>query len=237
MGVFRFKRFEVVNEASAMKVNTDGVVLGACVPLHKDVRRVLDVGTGTGTVALMAAQRLEEAGAGDYFITGIDVDGIAAVEAGENFRRSPWSAHLESVCVSLSGFRPSEPFDLIVSNPPFFDSSLPNSDSRSALARHEGELSCFSLIDFAAANLSPEGSLSMIFPASREDGILRYAGAAGFVTRSLLRVKTTVSKPPSRVVASFGFTAAAPVGEDVLTLMEKGKRTLQYASLTKNFYL
>ncbi len=237
MEVFRFKRFEVVNEASPMKVNSDGVLLGAAVPLGKETRRVLDVGTGTGTVALIVAQRLEELGCADFMIEGIDIDPAAASEASFNFSRSPWKENLGSTCVSLSGYVPGTPVDLIVSNPPYFDSSLPNPDGRDSMARHEGDLSCFTLIDFAAGNLAPAGTLTVIFPALRENEVTRYARGKGFRVRRLLRIRTTGTKPPSRVIATFGQGGPSETIQEELVLTQKGKRTQEYASLVNDFYL
>ena len=106
MSVFRFKRFSVRNERSAMKVNTDGVLLGAATTVLPNDRRVLDVGTGTGTVALMIAQRLEtECSGADWHIQGIDIDTPSAEEAAENFDQSPWRDHLESVNIGLAAFK------------------------------------------------------------------------------------------------------------------------------------
>lgn len=101
MGVFHFKRFDVRNERSAMKVNTDGVLLGAATDVLAGDRRVLDVGTGTGTVALMIAQRMENL-TSDWCVQGIDIDVPSSEEAADNFSRSPWNLHLKSVNMSLS---------------------------------------------------------------------------------------------------------------------------------------
>ena len=114
MSVFRFKRFDVVNERSAMKVNTDGVLLGAAMTIKPEDRRLLDIGTGTGTIALMAAQRVlgipGQAGNdgrevwNDVMVDAIDIDGPSAEEADANFRNSPWSGHMRAVNMSLDDF-------------------------------------------------------------------------------------------------------------------------------------
>ena len=105
MSVFHFKKFDVRNDKSAMKVNTDGVLLGAVAPLKPTDRQILDIGTGTGTIALMLAQRLNQ-DAGEIpsgaMITGIDIDNDAAAEAGENFRESPWDGILAALHTPLS---------------------------------------------------------------------------------------------------------------------------------------
>ena len=135
MSVFRFKYFNVVNERSAMKVNTDGVLLGAAMTILPADRRLLDIGTGTGTIALMAAQRAfgihgqagdDEMRTGYYvMIDAIDVDEPSASEAAANFGESPWAEHLRAHNLSLQDFASKESgkYDLIFSNPPYFEDS------------------------------------------------------------------------------------------------------------------
>ena len=128
MSVFRFKKFEVRNEKSAMKVNTDGVLLGIAAPVNSSDSDILDIGTGTGTIALILAQRLHDTcGITDNVsIAGIDIDAPAAEEAGINFSNSPWADSLTAKNISLEDFSAEtgdRKFDLIVSNPPYYDAS------------------------------------------------------------------------------------------------------------------
>ena len=143
MSVFRFKKFEVRNEKSAMKVNTDGVLLGIAAPVNSSDSNILDIGTGTGTIALILAQRLHDTcGITDNVsIAGIDIDAPAAEEAGINFSNSPWADSLTAKNISLEDFSAEtgdRKFDLIVSNPPYYDASLTNPDARKTTARHTG---------------------------------------------------------------------------------------------------
>ena len=242
--VFRFRKFEVANEKSAMKVNTDGVLLGAAVRIYPCDRDILDVGTGTGTIALMAAQRLceemerdgHEAEAHTYDITGLDIDGDSATEAQENFDRSPWKGHLKAVHAPLQEFVPETAFDLILSNPPYFENSLRNPTERKADARHTDSLSYRDLIIFAAAHLKEEGRLAIVLPAETERELCRYARMHSLFPSRILRIRTVPRKSVSRIVAEFSRTRKE-IEEQELTIQNKGEYTDEYLALTGNFYL
>ena len=126
-----------------MKVNTDGVLLGAATEVFQEDRHVLDIGTGTGTVALMIAQRLSDIKKDEgWNVEGIDIDSPSAEEAAGNFSLSPWRGHLEAANAGLAGFRKANPdsrYDLIVSNPPYYDNSLQAPEARRNAARHTGD--------------------------------------------------------------------------------------------------
>jgi len=239
--IFKFKRFEVANERSAMKVNTDGVLLGAAVGLE-GISRVLDVGTGTGVIALMVAQRLESEGLetekdgmvletekgedgfarekeenslgplNDFEILGIDIDEASAEEASKNFKNSPWASKMRAENVPLAGC--TGVFDLIVSNPPYYEESLTNPDARKKVARHTGELSYKTLIEFASSHLSERGRLVMILPADREKDLVRFAVSFGFYPKRILYVRTIARKAPSRIIVELSREMPDQVGHD-----------------------
>lgn len=256
MSVFRFKRFAVRNERAAMKVNTDGVLLGVCAPLMSSDLSILDIGTGTGVIALMLAQRLADLREGpcgeiaprpgigaEPEIIGIDIDPDAAAEAEENFRSSPWTEALTSLEVSLDGLEQrlgdsGKMFDLIVSNPPYYDSSLTNPDERKATARHTGgeSLSFREVMDFAERRLADGGRLAIVLPADQENALTRYGRMKGLFASNILRIRTVERKKPIRTIAVFS-RERRETEESVLTIMEKGEYTSQYTSLTKDFYL
>lgn len=234
-----------------MKVNTDGVLLGAVVPVCCADYRVLDIGTGTGVIALMLAQRLtagteQTSRMRPLRILGIDIDPDAAAEAADNFASSEWAetltaeeVSLESLEVRLAGAA-SEAFDIIVSNPPYYDSSLTNPDGKKAVARHtnqpQGSLSYREVMEFAARHLSETGRLSVVLPSDQEFAALRYARMCGLHLSHLLRVRTVERKQPKRFIATF-VTAPCECRTQMLTIMEKGKYTDEYISLVKDFYL
>lgn len=243
MGVFRFKRFSVKDDISAMKVGTDGVLLGAVTDVREGDREVLDIGTGTGLVALMLAQRLADV-SDEFTVTGIDIDSGASKEANENFDNSPWPSHLRSVNLSLAGFSDSFPdikFDIIVSNPPFYDSSLKAPDSRRNLARHfsEGEpsLSYKDILAYAECHLSENGLAWLILPAAVEEDVLRSGRELGLWPRKILRIRTVRTKAPSRIIMSFGLGRAEPECDELTLLDDERRRTSRHASLTGEYYL
>lgn len=234
-----------------MKVNTDGVLLGAVVPVCCADYRVLDIGTGTGVIALMLAQRLtagteQTSRMRPLRILGIDIDPDAAAEAADNFASSEWAEALTSEEISLEnlevrlGGTASEAFDIIVSNPPYYDSSLTNPDGKKAVARHtdlpQGSLSYRAVMEFAARHLSETGRLSVVLPSDQEFAALRYARMCGLHLSHLLRVRTVERKQPKRFIATF-VTAPCECRTQMLTIMEKGKYTDEYISLVKDFYL
>lgn len=234
-----------------MKVNTDGVLLGAVVPVCDADCRVLDIGTGTGVIALMLAQRLtadtEQASRmRPLRILGIDIDPDAAAEAAENFASSDWAEALTSEEISLEKLEirlagtASEAFDIIVSNPPYYDSSLTNPDEKKAVARHtnlpQGSLSYREVMEFAVRHLSETGRLSVVLPSDQEFAALRYARMCGLYLSHLLWVRTVERKQPKRFIATF-VAAPCECRTQMLTIMEKGKYTDEYISLVKDFYL
>ena len=250
MGVFRFKKFEVVNERSAMKVNTDGVLLGAAMTILPSDRTMLDVGTGTGTIALMAAQRLSSAILNSSSvilnevknprIDAIDIDEASASEASANFINSPWNSILKAHHLPLEEFAASTEtvYDLIFSNPPYFEDSLTAPDERKSTARHTSDgLSYRDIFEFAKGRLSENGRVSLVLPADQEAALTRYARMCGLYLFRILRVRTVPRKAPSRIIAEFSRTRCAELSEELLTIQDEGKYTQEYLSLTGDFYL
>ena len=243
MGVFRFKEFEVLNERSAMKVNTDGVLLGAAMTILPFDRTMLDVGTGTGTIALMAAQRSSSAVLDkqeNLRIDAIDIDEASATEAAANFIRSPWNATLGAHHLSLEEFAASTEtvYDLIFSNPPYFEDSLTAPDERKSTARHTSDgLSYRDIFEFAKDRLSENGRVSLVLPADQEAALTRYARMCGLHLFRILRVRTVPRKAPSRIIAEFSRTRCPEPIKELLTIQDEGKYTQEYLSLTRDFYL
>ena len=264
MGVFRFKHFNVVNERSAMKVNTDGVLLGASMTVMPGDRRMLDIGTGTGTIALMAAQRVlgipgqagndwKDAGndrrdagndwrdaGNDVVIDAIDIDEPSASEAAMNFDQSPWAESLKAHNMSLDQFAAttSEKYDLIFSNPPYFEDSMTAPDERKSTARHTSDgLSYRDIFDFAKERLGENGRVAFVLPADQEMALCRYGRMCGLYLFRIHRVRTVPRKSPTRIIAEFSRLRVESPEEVMLTIQNEGQYTQEYLSLTKDFYL
>ena len=242
MSEFQFKRFTVINDKSAMKVNTDGVLLGAAMTISPEDSRILDIGTGTGTIALMAAQRLSDARntAGrdnmPLSVIGIDIDKDSAEEAQTNFLRSPWAESMEALNCPLEEFECDECLDLIFSNPPYFENSLQNPLQRKSNARHTGTLSYREILHFCEGHLAPKGRLSLVLPADLEKDLCRYARMCGFRPFRVLRISTVARKAPSRIVIEFSRERVETVVEN-LVIHEGGSWSEAYRLLTEDFYI
>jgi len=234
--MFTFKQFSVADELCAMKVGTDGTLLGAWCPLPEaEEAKVLDIGTGSGLIALMLAQRLPWAA-----ITAIDIDQDAARQAAINFEASPWSDRLEARCVALQELERTERYDLIVSNPPYFVDSLKNPDRGRQTARHTDTLPFSTLIAEAASRLDDNGTLALILPAEAEETIVRLAAASGLAPYRTTRVHTRSTKPAKRVMLAMRRTAfcGEPLEDRLILMDDNGQpRSEQYQTLCREFYL
>ena len=239
-----------------MKVNTDGVLLGAAMTIMPADRNFLDVGTGTGTIALMAAQRVAGipgqawngglAGSG-VRIDAIDIDEPSATEAAMNFADSPWAECLRAYNKSLDDFAAmtadlpqceARKYDLIFSNPPYFEDSLTAPDERKSTARHTSDgLSYRDIFEFAKERLTEGGRVSLVLPADQEAALCRYARMCGLHLFRILRVRTVPRKAPSRMIAEFSRSRCETVKEELLTIQNEGQYTQEYLSLTHAFYM
>jgi len=234
---FRFKQFTVVDERSAMKVGTDGVLLGAWCGV-REARRVLDVGTGCGVVALMVAQRNSEA-----MIEAIDIDEAAVDEARDNFMRSPWSDRLTANVLNFNSLvahdEGGKQWDVVVCNPPFFNNGVLPPDASRRQARHAVTLTVEQLLTGTPRLLSPAGALSLITPADNADEVVSHAVRAGLVVQRRTLVSSVEGVPPCRVLWQFacGQRQGAIVDDTLAIAAASGGYTARYAALVGDFYL
>jgi tRNA1Val (adenine37-N6)-methyltransferase len=229
---FKFKQFTVYQESAAMRVGTDGVLLGAWTD-HPTPLRILDIGSGTGVISLMAAQRWSEAR-----IDAIDPDLGAFEQSRSNFEQSPWGNRLTAHHIDLQHFY-SQSYDLIISNPPYFVNSLKNPDSAKSTARHTDSLPHNELVQHAARLLSPEGTFAVILPADLKLNLFELALKNGLSVRRTAEIFDRKGKSSIRIMAEFKKSISAkPINEKIyIRDAESGDYTEQYKSLTKDFYL
>lgn len=218
--LFRFKQFAVCHAASAMKVGTDAVSIGAWAPCFG---RMLDVGCGCGIIGLMAAQR------GALSVDMVEIDSVAADEAAENAKKSPWSDRIIVHCGNFLDMQGT--FDTIVSNPPYFASGVLAPDDRRSAARHEGQLNPETFMRKASQLLAPGGLVSVIVPTDRYDAWAFAAKIAGLYALSVVSLLHEPGGMPRRIMATFSATDVATEFNSLAI------NSPEYKTLTHDFYL
>jgi tRNA1Val (adenine37-N6)-methyltransferase len=196
---FQFQQFRVNQDRCAMKISTDAVLLGTMAEAENPLK-ILDIGTGTGVLAMMLAQRFVDAQ-----ITAIEIDTDAANQAKENFLESKFSERLELIQIRLQDFSSVEKYDLIVSNPPFFPDHLKSQDPKRNQALHTDELSFEDLIGNVSTLLGKEGSFWVILPPRQMKILENLAEKAGLFITSKTSVKDNEGKPIHREICEFSF--------------------------------
>lgn len=230
---FTFQKFTIHQDRCAMKVGTDGVLLGAWAHGGK---RILDIGTGTGLVAIMMAQRFADA-----HVTAVEIDHNAALQACNNANCSPFASRIGIVETSIQNFEVygTQLFDSIVSNPPFFTDSLKNPDSQRATARHADTLPYRDLFTAVKRLLAEDGEFSAIIPSNCLTSFIAEAYLAHLVPIRRLAIRTTPRKQPKRLLVSFGHTSSESnaTNEELCLMNPDGSRSDWYINLTSDFYL
>ena len=228
---FRFKQFTVYHDLCAMKVGVDGVLLGAWADC-RNIKYGLDVGTGSGLIALMLAQRSPEA-----FIHAIDIDENACKQAEINFNNSPFTNRLNVESIDFLYFSPSLRYDLIVSNPPYFTHSLKSPDKNRNLARHNDHLPLEDLIKKSASLLSPQGKVAFILPFDQWEK----AHSLAIENLLFLSRKTLVSSiqnhPPKRILLEYSFIDRLSEENSIYIGETKQTYSDEYRALTEAFYI
>lgn len=237
---FKFKQFIIYQDKAAMKVGVDSVLLGSLVKCD-NANEVLDIGTGTGLLALMIAQKTTAK------ITAIEIDENAYLQAGENIKNSKWN-NIKLINTSVQEFKQNvnKKFDLIICNPPYFSKSLNSSNMQRSVARHDNHLPISELFESVSYLLSYYGKFYMIYPYDRKTEVLDIAKKLELIPYYILSVKGNEKKNPNRVIFEFGHNA--PLNNNskyVLTeeqeLIVRNSITNQYTGdymeLTKDYYL
>ena len=230
---FQFKQFTVRQEHCAMKVGTDGTLLGAWAQASESACHILDIGTGTGLIALMMAQRYPQA-----FVTAIDIDDGAVRQAKENASASPFADRISVVKADALTFDATEKYDSIVCNPPFFEDSLICPDPQRTEARHTVSLGYRQLMETAFRLLKEDGRFSVIIPSDCRERLEGEAHLRGFFISRFCSVQTTPSKAPKRYMIEF---TKRPVNEIDTNngILESSPqiRSDWYRELTQDFYI
>lgn len=232
--VFKFKQFSIQQENSAMKVGTDGVLLGAWTPLINNPLNILDIGAGTGLIALMLAQRSHA-----EQIDAIEIDEHAYEECVDNFENSPWSDRLYCYHAGLDEFvdEVEELFDVIVSNPPFYTDEYKSDNEKRDLARFEDALPFEELIEAADFFLSDNGIFSVIIPFKEEERFVSLCLERQLFPLKITRVKGTPTTEIKRSLLAFTRIEQTPIIDELVIETVRHQYTPEYIELTKDFYL
>ena len=229
-GAFRFKRFTICHDRCAMKVGTDGVLLGAWA---RGGKRILDIGTGSGLVALMMAQRFPDA-----LVTGVEVEPNAFKQACENAKDSPFANRIDIVCGMIQDCFFPWKYDAVVCNPPYFSHSLRNPDKRRAMARHNDLLPFRDLFVSVSRLITDTGKFSMVIPEVVFPDIMKEVLLSGFFLSRKYELRTKVNKQVTRFLLEFSRERVEmPECREELIYIDENVRSEWYSQLTRNFYL
>lgn len=232
MSLFKFKEFDIEQSGCAQKVGTDSMVLGAFVD-HINPGRILDIGTGNGVLALMMAQKFENA-----FITGVEIQKGCAEVAQSNFKNSQFHRRLEVVNADVNTFQVSGKFDLIVSNPPFFKNATPSARIDRNVARHQSSLNVKQILNFVSDSLSLNGALWLVLPVESYSIIKEELHGNGLVLTQRIKVfgKPKVHKRDILVLKKTDHSLVTPSVESFTIRSFEGEYTQEYKIKTFDFH-
>ena len=228
---FQFKQFAIQQNLCAMKVGTDGVLLGAWTKTPNGT--VLDIGSGTGLISIMIAQQNP-----NCLIDAVDIDKNAFLQTKTNAENCNWNNRITAYHTSLQDFNPDKKYQLIVSNPPFFVNATKAESISKNTARHTDELSFNDLLKNVAKLLSPDGIFSVVLPTSAKIEFCNLATNHQLNLNRICEVKPNLTKPAKRILMEFSFTHTLLISEYLIIETEKRHHyTEEYRNLTKDFYL
>ena len=231
---FEFKQFSIQQDRCAMKIGTDGVLLGAWVSLESNPESILDIGAGTGILSLQLAQRCHA-----ETIEAIEIDEDAFEECVMNFENSPWGDRLFCFHASAQEFAAEmeEEYNLIISNPPFYSDEYKSDDDKRNTARFTDTLPFRDLAIFAYQFLSEKGIFALILPRKEEENFIALASEVGLFPKRICRVKGNPTSEVKRSLISFSFEKTETIFEELTIEISRHVYTKEYIDLVKSFYL
>ncbi|HVB02286.1 MAG TPA: methyltransferase [Chitinophagaceae bacterium] len=235
--MFRFREFVVHQDSCVMKVSTDACLLGAFSAFYLrnqgtgDCQHILDIGTGTGLLALMLAQKC------DACIDGVELDEGAWKQAGQNFRDSPWKDCLHALHGDIRTMTFLKKYDVIITNPPFYEFGLKSRDSRVNMAKHSGGLDLQSLIASISRNLSNAGICIILLPPVSFQRFVRMAEGEGFYLTHKMEIYPSQDKPVNRCIGIFSRISGKMIQEELQILQKGGGYSTSFIALLKDYYL
>ncbi len=231
---FQFKQFTVSQDQCAMKIGTDGVLLGAWASINQHPFSILDIGAGTGVLSLMLAQRSHA-----EVIEAIEIDAQAYEQCVDNFEHSPWNDRLFCYHASLQEFvqEIEDTYDLIVCNPPFYTEDFKTQNKQRDLARFEDAMPFEHLIYAVSKLLSENGIFSLILPFSEEQQFIALSSEIGLFPKRITRIKGTPLATIKRSLMEFSFQKTEVSTSDLVIETARHQHTQDYMQLTKDFYL
>lgn len=229
--MFQFKQFMIRQDRCTLKVGTDGVVLGAWANVE-GAKRILDIGTGTGLLALMAAQRNPIAQ-----VDAIEIDDASADQAKENVAASPWADRIRVHRMDVRKMRSTEKYDLIICNPPFYAGEMASPDERAGVAKHSGELSFSDLAQAVLDHLSDHGKFACIIPINREKELIGVLSDLAIYPSRRCELRYLEDRPAKRLLLEFDRKGTEVKEELLIVEHQPGEFTLQYKYMLKDFLL
>ena len=231
---FQFKQFTINQNQCAMKIGTDGVLLGAWTSLEHDPFSILDIGAGTGVLSLMLAQRSQA-----EVIEALEIDDQAYEQCVDNFEHSPWNDRLFCYHASLEEFTEEidDTYDLIICNPPFYNHTYKTENSQRDLARFQDAMPFEHLLKSVANLLSNNGIFSVVLPFSEEHNFIQLASRLSLFPNRLTRVKGTPASEAKRSLIEFSFSKTEIITSELIIETTRHDYTEDYINLTKDFYL
>lgn len=228
---FQFKQFFIAHDQCAMKVNTDGILLGSIADVHQ-AHRILDIGTGTGLIAIMLAQRSDPS----CQITALEIEPNAYQQAVQNAQHSAWADRISILPIDLFAANFEHKFDLIVSNPPYFKDSLASRTAERDLARSMTQ-SHLAWLNQAKKWLAEKGKISFILPTQEAETLLEQSQTRGLFCTEIYRIMTKTGQAPKRLILTFALSSQVRQEKALVVYNEQHQYTPEFVAFTQDFYL